>query len=290
MSSTLFLEAFGQLFPGTNLIDSEEEDLYSVFRARAELMGWCTTAMGPRRREPLLWGMEEAELTAGTDDSRIGWVQVGLEPGIGGVLEPGSDLTEPRLSFAVGEGRVGYARLPGPRSASSVDPAIVLPALVQCFDDALRRFGVVELSGLQVTACDTSGFEPSTRSCIGDLVSGLNWFNTTLKVRADALIAFDNELLGGHTEAELVAGIQRRNNGSFEFGPVAAVSEQHRAKAPVEAPRRSISHAPSGLGLSVTLPEWTASAAGWALATLIDAARAIAPDVREFTIRMTRVR
>ena len=32
--STLFLEAFGQLSPGTNLIDAEEEDLYSVFRAR----------------------------------------------------------------------------------------------------------------------------------------------------------------------------------------------------------------------------------------------------------------
>ena len=28
--STLILEAFGQLSPGTNLIDSEEEDLYSV--------------------------------------------------------------------------------------------------------------------------------------------------------------------------------------------------------------------------------------------------------------------
>ena len=28
--STLFLEAFGQLSPGTNFIDSEEEDLYSI--------------------------------------------------------------------------------------------------------------------------------------------------------------------------------------------------------------------------------------------------------------------
>ena len=42
--STLILEAFGQLSPGTNLIDSEEEDLYSVFRARSELMGWSTTS------------------------------------------------------------------------------------------------------------------------------------------------------------------------------------------------------------------------------------------------------
>ena len=43
MASTLFLEAFGQLSPGTNLIDSEDEDLYSVFRARSELMSWSST-------------------------------------------------------------------------------------------------------------------------------------------------------------------------------------------------------------------------------------------------------
>ena len=289
MSSTLFLEAFGQFSRDTNLegIVSEEEDLYSVFLARAELMSWSTTS---NHRKPLLWGMEEAELTAGTDDSRIGWVQVGLEPVTGGELDSGRDLPETRPSFASGAGRTGFTRLPGPRRVRTAELPIVLPALMQCFDDALRRFGDVELAGLQVTACQTSDVEPSTRSNIRDLVSGLNWFNTTLRARADALVAFDNELLGGHTEAKLVAGVQWRNNGSFEFGPAAAVPERHRAKAPVEAPRRSISTAPSGLGLSVTMPEWTASAAGWALATVIDAARAIAPDVREFTVRVTRVR
>ena len=35
-------------------------------------------------------------------------------------------------------------------------------------------------------------------------------------------ITFNHELLGGHTEAELVASLQRRNTGSFEFGPVMA--------------------------------------------------------------------
>ena len=42
MAAALFLEAFGQLYQGTNLsgIVFEEEDLYSVFRARAELMSW----------------------------------------------------------------------------------------------------------------------------------------------------------------------------------------------------------------------------------------------------------
>ena len=289
MSSTLFLEAFGQFSRDTNLegIVSDEEDLYSVFLAHAELMSWSTTS---NHRKPLLWGMEEAELTAGTDDSRIGWVQVGLEPVTGGGLESGRDLPETRLSFASGGGRTGFGRLPGPRRVRTAELPIVLPALIQCFDDALRRFGDVELVGLQLTACRTSDVEPSTRSNIGDLVSGLNWFNTTLRARADALVAFDNEFLGGHAEAKLVAGVQWRNNGSFEFGPVAAVPEQHRAKAPVEAPLLFSSPVPSGLGLSVTMPEWTASAPGWAFATVIDAAHVIAPDVREFTIRVTRVR
>ena len=282
--STLFLEGFGQLSPDTYLIDSEEEDLYSVFLAHATLMGWCDTST---RRGPLLWGMEEAELTAGTDATRIGFVQVGLKPGVVGVLEPGSDPSAPRPSPAGRGGWTGYAKLPTPRSADAVDPAIVLPPLIQCFDDALRRFGVIELSGLQVTA---SSLEPSTRSCIGDLVSGLNWFNTTPKEKTDALIAVDNELLGGHTEAELFARLQRRNNGSFEFGPVVAVPEQYSIKAGAEYPILSISPAHSGLGLSVTLPEWTASAAGWVLATVIDAARTIAPDVRNFAVRITRVR
>ena len=70
---------------------------------------------------------------------------------------------------------------------------MVLPALVQCFDDALRRFGAVEMGGLQVTA---SHLMPSTRSFLGDLVGVLNWFNTTQKARADAIISFDQELLG----------------------------------------------------------------------------------------------
>ncbi len=76
----------------------------------------------------------------------------------------------------------------------------------------------------------------------------------------------------------------------FEFGPVAAVLEQCSIKAPFEWPHRSISPAHSGLGVSVMLPEWTASAVGRVLATVIDAARVGAPDVSNFAVRVTRVR
>ena len=129
-----------------------------------------------------------------------------------------------------------------------------------------------------------------TRPCLGDLVGVLNWFNTTQKARADAIIAFDQELLGGHTEAEFVASLQRWNTGSFEFGPVVAVPEQHSFKGPVEMPWTVVSPARSGLGVSVTLPEWTASAVGWGLAKVIDTARASAPDAPNFAVRVTRVR
>ena len=118
----------------------------------------------------------------------------------------------------------------------------------------------------------------------------LNWFNTTQKVRADAIIAFDQELLGGHTEAEFVASLQRWNTGSFEFGPVVAVPEQHWISVPVEMPLIGSSLAHSGLGVSVMLPEWTATAVGWVFAKVIDTARASAPDVPNFAVRVTRVR
>ena len=123
-----------------------------------------------------------------------------------------------------------------------------------------------------------------------NLVSALNWFNLTPEGRADALIAFDQELLGGHTEAELVASLQRRNTNSFEFGPVIPVPDQHAVQASLDERICSISPAHSGLGVSVALPEWTASAVGWVLATVIDRARVSAPDVRNFAVRVTRVR
>ncbi len=277
MSSLLFVEAFGQFFRDENLegiVSEDAGDLYSVFDARAELMGWSTTSA---RRRPLLWHMNEAELTAGIDGSRIGYVQVGLGVGYG---EP--------IRVPVSSGPApGYRYAPLGVDRRAIEPAVVLPALIQCFDDSLRRFGVVEVSGLQVTA---NFLEPWAQSYAGDLVSGLNWFNTTLKGQADALIAFDQEFLGGHTEAELVSSLGRRNTGSFEFGPLVTVPEQHSVKAGVEAPIRSISPGRSGLGLSVSLPEWSASTAAWVLAMVIDTARVSAPDVSNFAVRVTRVR
>ena len=192
MSTTLFLEAFGRL-SGPATIDSREEDLHSVFRERAQLMHWATTY----NDHPLLWSMEEAEITADADTHRIGWVQVGL---VDGNFEPARRSSAPMQGFA-------YAPLAV--LLSDIAPALALPALVQCFDDALRRFGVVELFGLQVTASFLDG---EAQSCIRYLVSVLNWFNTDVKAGAEAIISFDQHLLGGDKVSELVAILQTQEH------------------------------------------------------------------------------
>ncbi len=278
MSPTLFLEAFGQLAPNSAIIDAEEEDLYSVFNARAELMGWSTLSL-PHPRS-LLWGMEEAKLTAGLDASRIGWVKVGLGSGESSIVKSGNMDWIKRVHFKVRP----------ERRRRAVEPAKALSALTQCFADALGRFGIVELSGLQVTA---SGLEPKPSPRPGGYpidspFCGLNWFNTARKTTVETLVAFDYELLGSHTEAELVARLQQKNTEAFAFGPVATVPEPHSIKVPAEV-GWWYSTSP-GRGVAVTLPEWTASAAAWVLAIVIDTARILTPDVRNFAVRVTRMR
>lgn len=252
MPGMIFIEAFGSLSAAPNhegIIDDEEEDLYSVFRARSELMSWYGADRTTRR--PMAWRMHEAELTPGADGSRIGFAQVGL-------------------------------------AFDGCDLALRLPALFQCFDDSLRRFGSVEVSAFQITT-RSLGLYPE--SCLGDLNSSLNWFTTVLKAKENALISFDREMLGGHTEEELFSRLQRWSGIPFGFGPLVVVPEEHLSKIATETMSR---HDPppspaSDLGLMVTLPEWTPSAVGWALAIVIDQVRILTPDVDSFAIRITRI-
>ena len=272
MSSTLFVEAFGQLSRDANLkgmILEEEEDLHSVFRERAQLMGWLTTPEGHSK----LWAMEEAELT--NDAPRIGWVQVGLNVG---PFEPIKVLPQAPIV----EGR-RYEAFGAQQRAG--DPVEVLPPLIQCFDDALRRFGTVEVSSFQVTA---SGME----HCIGNshryLSSVLNWFNVDGKAGADAIVALDQGLLRDHDVSTLVTALQRWINGTFEFRSVVDVPDECMAKVTTSAFLHPVTpHSPQGM--LVSLPEWTPSAVGWLLANVIDAARALDPDTKSFAIRITRV-
>ena len=252
MSSTLFVEAFGQLHRDANqrgMILEEEEDLYSVFRERAHLMGWLTKPEG----HPKLWAMEEAELTSENDAPQIGWAQVGLNVGA---------------------------------SAPTIEPPEVLPALIQCFDDALRRFGVVDSSGYQVTA--RSPVAPvNDRRVNRYLGSVLNWFNLDSKASADAIVAFDQALLKDDDVSKLFAGLQRWTHGTFEFRSVVDVPEKCRVEATTSAFLHPVT-AQTHQGVLVSLPEWTPSAVGWVLARVIDAARALESDTSSFAIRITR--
>ncbi len=226
--------------------------------------------------------VREAALTAGRDAARLGWVQVGLALGESRVVRPGGLDWLPRI------------QIPGhpARRRRAVEPARALPALTQCLDDALGRFGGVALSGLQVTA---TGLEPRPPSDAGptghpgaDLLCGLDWFRPARPAPVEALIAVDHELLGSHAAADLAARLPRWNTAAFAFGPVTTVPAPHAVQVPLEVGWwYSIA---AGRGVTVALPEWTASAVAWVLAAVIDTARALTPEVRNGAVRVTRVR
>ena len=231
---TLLVEAFGRLSAGApQVADPSVEDLYSVFRSYADLMAWSSTSLPAQRS--VLWGMNEAELTPGLDDSRIGSVQVGLE--------------------------------------ESVEPALALPALLRCFEDALGRFGVLELVAVQVTGTELQPI----RSRADNLLSGLNWFNAAPRARVEARLLIDGTQLEGLSESELLARLTYLNTGPFAFGPA------YEPDTPAGLPPFPGS---SPIAVSVVLPEATMAATGWALATVIAVATYDQPGARSpLTIR-----
>ena len=247
VSSTLFVEAYGSM-TNEGTIDAVEEDLYSVFRERAELMGWLTHS-NSRYSVKAFWDMQEAELTE--DSSRVGFGQVGLDP---------------------------------PQVVPSV-----LPALLQCFSDSVRRFGA-SVSGFQVTTRELVNL--SDDACEWYLVHVLNWFNLDVRERVKAVVHFDQGLLGDYDVSTLAACIEQMNNGVFEFRLIDEV--------PVEAGIRLVpsfavhsdiispTQHPSQ-GLLVSMPEWSPSAAGWVLARVIDAAHTLGSNPSKYAVRISRV-
>lgn len=254
-SATVFVEAFGSLSPPphTNgLINAEEEDLYSVFRARSVLMSWYSEGRATER--PMAWHMHEAEITAddenpGPHGSRIAYAQVGLEH-------------------------------------HAAELMLRLPALIQCFHDAVRRFGDINLSAIQVTAV---GLTPDPPSCLINLISSDNWFNTATDTRANAIITFDHETLSNHTETKPFSRFQKGigGGGLFTFGPLTKASESQRIAVPAETPYFPNTQ-PSDTALPVTLPEWTPGAIGWAIAAAVDGVRTASPELEHVIVRITR--
>ena len=301
MTPVVILEGFGEL-PRTELINAEtkrerlERDnpptgvtvvglLHAAFDARAELMGWSTTASSSALRN--LWETYEAGLTGDdTDDSMIGWVYAGL-----------ANPTEPSVvdDVVITEGLPdgsGYAGWAAVRTSPEYGEATValssaLPPLVQCLDDALRRIGATEISGFQVT-CYGAHHGPRSRFS-GHLAPGLSWFDTPEQARVSALVTFDRGSLNGLSAVELASNIRRRHTGAFAFGGIVTIDEPHRVRGPADTPYPDISLEPSGLGVSMVLPEWSAGAVGWILATVVDEVRVMAPETENFAVRIARI-
>ncbi len=64
-----------------------------------------------------------------------------------------------------------------------------MTVLIQCFHDALRRFGDPELSGFQVSIL----FASITRSHLATLVFSLNWVNVIQNGNEEAIVTFRGE-------------------------------------------------------------------------------------------------
>ena len=243
----LLVEALGSM-ASKGTIDTEEEDLYSVFHGRAELMGWLTHS-GSRHSVQALWAMHEAELT---DDSlRVGFCQVGLDP---------------------------------PRVVPSV-----LPAVLQCLSDSVRRFGAT-VSGFQVTT--TLQVRLSDDECGWYLVGVLSWFQLDVRERVRAVVHFDQGLLGDYDVSTLAARLEQGNNGVFEFRLIDEVPVEARIRLDssfaVHSDILSPTQHPSQ-GLLVSMPEWSPSAAGWVLARVIDTAHTLGSNPSKYAVRISRV-
>ena len=298
MTPLLILEAFGEL-PATELIESERQRerreaeqppsgvvevgvLHRAFESRAELMGWSATS----RRAPLpppLWNMFEAGLTGDPDDaSLIGWVYVGLANPTGL-----SQALPETIAPGTGAGWAGVRMPPGYHESTVGLPVALLP-LVQCLNDALRRIGPATVTGYQMT-CYGTNLQPSGRYR-GHLVEGASWFGVpSQEAPAVALITFDEGAIGGGVSG-LLRALRYRNDLDFNFGLAQDLPRQHRVRTPDSPPKPEISFHPADLGISAGLPEWTASAVGWALAAVVDAARDLTPHVENFAIRIARLR
>ena len=276
--TTILVEAFGRLsIHKDRAVNVLDEDLYSIFRARSELMAWST--FNSPGKSSLLWGMNEAELTNEDDGPRIGFAQVGLDVGWNTDIVDWSELEPPRLSNRRGGKPAPFPTRP---TTPPTDPVLAIPPLIQCLDDSLRWFGEAEVAAAQVTAIDT---ERRQRSYLDHLVSVHNWFNIGTAIeRPRALVTVAADQWDESKEADVVDAIQETNTGSFEIGS--------RIKAPAEYAADTDWPWPqmvrTNMGLDVSMPDWSPSTVGWVVARLFEAALSLDSAPQALSVRVTR--
>ncbi len=277
--TAMLAEAFGRLSSHQDrAVDVLGEDLYSIFLARSQLMGWSTigSSASPGEVSPL-WDMNEAELTEEEGGCRIGFAQVGLDVG------SRSSVVEPQEQGPAGDpSGLRAAPFPGVPNEPSTDPVLAIPPLIQCLDDSLRWFGEVEVTAVQVTAFDIA---PRQRSYLHRLVSELNWFNIEAALEhPQALATVATEQWNATKEARVVAAIRQTNTGPFEIGA--------RIRAPAECVAGpefvGLQWGRTSTGLDISMPLWSAGAVGWVIARLFEAVLAREPAPQHLSVRVTR--
>ncbi|MEZ4554371.1 MAG: hypothetical protein R3B59_10760 [Dehalococcoidia bacterium] len=253
--ANVVVEAFGT-FARRESVHIAEGTVWSLFLSRAEMMGWSVTSetggappTGARGRSAL-WSVHEAELSDDRDSSdsgRLAWAQIGV--------------------------------------AAGVPVAVALPSVGECLHDTLRRFGRVEISGLQFTV---SSMRRGGGSSLRRLVQWLAWFSTTSGPPAVAFIATDQDMLGGRDGTRWASQLGEVAGTLFRFEWVTGTPAHFAIRPPADAPTAG-GLASARPGVKVLLPEWSVAAAIWAVALVIDSALAEAPDTSDFAVRITRL-
>ena len=282
--TTLIVAAFGHLSPNPNLpVSSAEEDLYSVFLARSELMRWSdfysTTEF--QLTSPL-WAMNEAELTYAKDGPEIGFAQVGLDVG------PTLDATPPSQPTLSREEATKldpseYDWAPYPiETGPPTDPAVAIPPLIQCLDEALRWFGETDATAIQVTATD---IRSKPRSRLHYLSSVRNWLDIgAARSRVPTVVTVAADQWDEHMAAHVFTDVQRRKSRSFEIGPLIVAPDGY-----VAGPEwRHVQWTRADTGVAVSMPAWTPATIGWVIARVFDAALSHDPAPKNFSVRLTR--
>ena len=279
--TTILAEAFGHVALNQDrAVDVLDEDLYSIFLARSQLMGWSTiNSSASHDEDSLLWGMNEAELTHEDDGHRIGFAQVGLNVGSGNSFVDLSEQESPRLSGR----RVGKpAPFPTRPTVPPTDPVLAIPPLIQCLNDSLQWFGEAEVAAAQVTA---NNIALRQQSYLHRLVSVHNWFNIgTATERPHALVTVAADRWDESKEADVVASIHQTNTGSFEIGSLNTAPAEYAAGPDWAWPQ----FARTNMGLDVSMPEWSPSTVGWVVARIFEAALALDPAPQALSVRVTR--
>lgn len=280
MPGTLMVRAFGQLtpyrFPAGQ---GAEEDLSSVFLARSELMGWSRLGSSDSPPVPLLWGMNQAELT--NDGPEIGFAQVTLDINQG-TLEPSDHVILNELPLGVDPSDVDWAPVPYPIDAGPpTDPQLAIPPLIQCVDDSLRWLGEADVSAYQVTATHIA---PVQRSHQMDLYTMTDWFSVRSPepVRAVVTLAIDQER--AQAASDVIAAIQQIHAGPIEFRSTVDAPAEHAAGDNWEPPKWENADA----AVTVKMPGWSADSIGWVIAMVFDAALTLKSAPQHLSVRVTR--